>query len=327
VCSALAVHLLVDDPPHRSGWSEPAGSSGRHPCLRTRRGPLTRWLRLIYNAADEATAATGSSEPMSRSEGFKSGWMLVVHRSGGGLVRRAGGLVSCGSEGHSHSRADAQAVESGGWIYVSALFGPDPKTGRSRDDPSGEAERMFANLDVTAAESGLPTWSRLGLHGAPAAGDRPIFNEASPVASENPGPTTWWDRVWSRSCTRASPAGASRTPCLMLAVRDITENYSAPGNGAAQATIRPAHLCTPHGPRIDRYTGLPRQRAGSFRCAARNVGELGRSIARQVRILATALHRHRSQLPQCPKLSRQRKANPRSRERNGTADVARPGGR
>jgi enamine deaminase RidA (YjgF/YER057c/UK114 family) len=39
-----------------------------------------------------------------------------------------------------------QAVESAGWVFVSALFGTDPATGQLSSDPREEADQLFANL-------------------------------------------------------------------------------------------------------------------------------------------------------------------------------------
>ena len=44
-----------------------------------------------------------------------------------------------------------QAVEAGGWIYVSALFGADPATHAIPVDAQDEAEQLFANLTAILA--------------------------------------------------------------------------------------------------------------------------------------------------------------------------------
>ncbi len=49
-----------------------------------------------------------------------------------------------------------QAVEAGGWIYVSALFGADPVGPRDpRRTPRAEAEQVFANLAAILAAAGV----------------------------------------------------------------------------------------------------------------------------------------------------------------------------
>jgi 2-iminobutanoate/2-iminopropanoate deaminase len=79
----------------------------------------------------------------------------------------------------SHTGPVPQAVESGGWIYVSALFGADPQTGRIPDDPRTEAERLFTNLGaiLTAAGAGLTDVVRVGIFMKQLQRDRPAFNE------------------------------------------------------------------------------------------------------------------------------------------------------
>ena len=46
----------------------------------------------------------------------------------------------------AHTGPVPQAVEAGGWIYVSALFGADPTTHAIPADARDEAEQLFANL-------------------------------------------------------------------------------------------------------------------------------------------------------------------------------------
>jgi 2-iminobutanoate/2-iminopropanoate deaminase len=72
-----------------------------------------------------------------------------------------------------------QAVESGGWIYVSALFGTDPATGELPGDPRREAEQLFANLTaiLRAADASLTDVVRVGIYMKNLQRDRPIFNE------------------------------------------------------------------------------------------------------------------------------------------------------
>src|ERR1700722_15256810 len=69
-----------------------------------------------------------------------------------------------------HTGPVPQAVESGGWIFVSALFGNDPQTGRRPAEAGEEADRLFANLTaiLAAAGAGLSDVVRGGIFlGAP----------------------------------------------------------------------------------------------------------------------------------------------------------------
>jgi 2-iminobutanoate/2-iminopropanoate deaminase len=72
-----------------------------------------------------------------------------------------------------------QAVSSGGWIYVSALFGADPRTGHIPDDARKEAEQLFANLTAILAAAGaeLADVVRAGIFMKQLRRDRPVFNE------------------------------------------------------------------------------------------------------------------------------------------------------
>jgi 2-iminobutanoate/2-iminopropanoate deaminase len=79
----------------------------------------------------------------------------------------------------SHTGPVPQAVESGGWIYVSALFGADPETGQIPGDAREEAEQLFANLAaiLAAADAGLTDVVRAGIFMKHLQRDRPVFNE------------------------------------------------------------------------------------------------------------------------------------------------------
>jgi 2-iminobutanoate/2-iminopropanoate deaminase len=82
-------------------------------------------------------------------------------------------------EAPSHTGPVPQAVESGGWIYVSALFGADPETARIPEDARAEAERIFANLEaiLIAAGAGLTDVVRVGIFMKQLQRDRPVFNQ------------------------------------------------------------------------------------------------------------------------------------------------------
>ena len=79
----------------------------------------------------------------------------------------------------SHTGPVPQAVESGGWVYVSALFGTDPRTGRIPDDARAEAVQMFANLEaiLAAAAARLTDVVKVGIFMKQLQRDRPTFNQ------------------------------------------------------------------------------------------------------------------------------------------------------
>jgi 2-iminobutanoate/2-iminopropanoate deaminase len=72
-----------------------------------------------------------------------------------------------------------QAVEAGGWIHVSALFGADPRERAIPDDPRAEAEQLFDNLAaiLAAGDSGLTDVVRVGIVMRDLQRDRPVFNQ------------------------------------------------------------------------------------------------------------------------------------------------------
>jgi 2-iminobutanoate/2-iminopropanoate deaminase len=72
-----------------------------------------------------------------------------------------------------------QAVEAGGWIFVSALFGVSPADRTIPDDATAEAEQLFDNLEAILAAAGarLEHVVRVGLVMRNLQRDRPAFNE------------------------------------------------------------------------------------------------------------------------------------------------------
>jgi 2-iminobutanoate/2-iminopropanoate deaminase len=72
-----------------------------------------------------------------------------------------------------------QAVEAGGWIFVSALFGTDPESGALPADAYAEAEQLFANLAAILHAAGLALSDvvRAGIFMRDLQRDRPAFNE------------------------------------------------------------------------------------------------------------------------------------------------------
>jgi 2-iminobutanoate/2-iminopropanoate deaminase len=79
----------------------------------------------------------------------------------------------------SHAGPVPQAVEAGGWIHVSALFGADPKERAIPEDARAEAEQLFDNLAaiLSAGGVGLADVVRVGIVMRHLQRDRPVFNE------------------------------------------------------------------------------------------------------------------------------------------------------
>jgi 2-iminobutanoate/2-iminopropanoate deaminase len=79
----------------------------------------------------------------------------------------------------SHTGPVPQAVEAGGWIYVSALFGADPAMHEIPPGARDEAEQLFTNLAaiLAAAGAGLTDVVRVGIVMRALQRDRPVFNQ------------------------------------------------------------------------------------------------------------------------------------------------------
>jgi len=79
----------------------------------------------------------------------------------------------------SHTGPIPQAVEAGGWIFVSALFGADPTSHTIPADAREEAEQLFANLTaiLEAGGVGLTAVVRVGIVMRALQRDRPVFNQ------------------------------------------------------------------------------------------------------------------------------------------------------
>jgi 2-iminobutanoate/2-iminopropanoate deaminase len=71
-----------------------------------------------------------------------------------------------------------QAVEAGGWVYVSALFGTDPATYAIPADARAEAEQLFDNLAAILDGAGVGSGDvvRVGIVMRHLQRDRPTFN-------------------------------------------------------------------------------------------------------------------------------------------------------
>ena len=78
-----------------------------------------------------------------------------------------------------HTGPVPQAVEAGGWIFVSALFGADPVGHRIPAEAAAEAEQLFDNLAaiLRAAGADLTDVVRVGIVMRDLQRDRPTFNE------------------------------------------------------------------------------------------------------------------------------------------------------
>jgi 2-iminobutanoate/2-iminopropanoate deaminase len=80
----------------------------------------------------------------------------------------------------AHTGPVPQAVVTGNWVFVSALFGTDPRTGARPADPRAEADQLFANLTAILASAGASAGDvvRAGIFMRHLRRDRPVFNAA-----------------------------------------------------------------------------------------------------------------------------------------------------
>jgi 2-iminobutanoate/2-iminopropanoate deaminase len=78
----------------------------------------------------------------------------------------------------AHTGPVPQAVEAGGWIHVSALFGAHPGNHEIPADARAEAEQVFDNLAAILAAAGaeLRHVVRVGIVMRDLQRDRPTFN-------------------------------------------------------------------------------------------------------------------------------------------------------
>jgi 2-iminobutanoate/2-iminopropanoate deaminase len=82
-------------------------------------------------------------------------------------------------EAPTHAGPVPQAVEAGGWVHVSALFGVHPRDRSLPADARAEAEQLFDNLAaiLAAAGAGLGDVVRVGIVMRDLQRDRPPFNQ------------------------------------------------------------------------------------------------------------------------------------------------------
>ena len=80
----------------------------------------------------------------------------------------------------SHTGPVPQAVEAGGWIYVSALFGAEPEASHHpRGRRARRRNRSSTNLQaiLSAAGAALTDVVRVGIVMRELQRDRPVFNQ------------------------------------------------------------------------------------------------------------------------------------------------------
>jgi 2-iminobutanoate/2-iminopropanoate deaminase len=80
----------------------------------------------------------------------------------------------------AHTGPVPQAVQAGGWIFVSALFGAHPDSTQLPADAGAEADQLFANLTAILAAAGAEMTDvvRVGIFMTHLQRDRPAFNQA-----------------------------------------------------------------------------------------------------------------------------------------------------
>jgi 2-iminobutanoate/2-iminopropanoate deaminase len=80
----------------------------------------------------------------------------------------------------AHAGPVPQALASGGWIFVSALFGAYPDNRQLPNEAGAEAGQLLTNLAAILAAAGadLTDVVRVGIFMKHLQRDRPAFNEA-----------------------------------------------------------------------------------------------------------------------------------------------------
>jgi 2-iminobutanoate/2-iminopropanoate deaminase len=137
--------------------------------------PEAERLVLEADAPDEESLARVQDVLGRHLERFGARRELTVHWS----AQEVRVQVIHTDDAPSHVGPVPQAVEAGGWIYVSALFGADPRERVIPEDARAEAEQLFDNLAaiLTAGGSGLTDVVRVGIVMRDLQRDRPVFNE------------------------------------------------------------------------------------------------------------------------------------------------------
>lgn len=122
----------------------------------------------------------------------------------------------------SHVGPVPQAVEAGGWIFVSALFGADPQDHEIPSDVTAESQQIFDNLVaiLSAAGARLADVVRVGIVMRDLQRDRPAFNK---VWAERFG-----DHRPARSAIQSAEFGRTgENARIMIEVTAFLEQHSS----------------------------------------------------------------------------------------------------
>jgi 2-iminobutanoate/2-iminopropanoate deaminase len=81
-------------------------------------------------------------------------------------------------EGHRHSSPIPEAIVAGGFVFLSAVRGVDPSTGKPAADVEKQAQLLFQNmkLALNAAGAELADVVKIAVYMMDLQGDRPVFN-------------------------------------------------------------------------------------------------------------------------------------------------------
>ena len=136
--------------------------------------PVQRESRLVIPGSDarnDSVDLTYSTEGSTLGTG-RPDWSALLTELGGNVQ------VIHTDKAPSHTGPVPQAVEAGGWIYVSALFGADPDSHAIPGDAETEADRLFSNLEAILDAGGAPLTDvvRVGIVMRDLQRDRPVFN-------------------------------------------------------------------------------------------------------------------------------------------------------
>jgi len=82
-------------------------------------------------------------------------------------------------EGHKHQSPIPEAVKAGGFVFLSAVRGVDPATGKPPADAERQARLLFDNMKLALGAAGatIDDVVKVAVYMMDLQGDRPLFNK------------------------------------------------------------------------------------------------------------------------------------------------------
>src|SRR4051812_12006142 len=139
-CPAGLVHDIDRRPVGRSALDSRARSGRAEPRDAMPHQSSFRWVRVTDRGADPVERLVRPGSPRSGGK-WAPGMSWAGHSQVTSEGEKTVRVIETG-EAPAHTGPVPQAVEAGGWIFVSALFGADPRTGAIPADARIEAELL-----------------------------------------------------------------------------------------------------------------------------------------------------------------------------------------